>query len=314
MNGKCNQNNCGHKEGLACDMGHGTYAECPHFEATEKGTEPKGATSTPADDLGQRLPWSGRALGFSDMMLASGRSSASLAGLIGPFDAGKTSFLTAVFSHFADQGIVTDYSFAGSFTLEAWARLRQHTEWPATQRPTFPPHTPDSGERVPSLLHLAFRRHSELVKDFLFTDAPGEWFTRWLRNENGDDARGARWIADHATHFLFFVDRKALASADVGTARHNIQTLGRRIAEIRGPRPVFVIWTKSDESCNEEVEKPIRQRLTQFFGEHQSWDLHAKDPRCLDVLASLLSSHTPKTESLAPVVANKSAFMAFGQK
>jgi hypothetical protein len=127
------------------------------------------------------------------------------------------------------------------------------------------------------------------VQDLLFTDAPGEWFTRWVRNQSAENAIGARWIAEHATHFLFFVDRAELAGSNVGKARQDTLALARLLAENKRNRPIMAIWSKSDGQCNETVERPIREKLDQFFGVHKSRNLHAANPACLEVIADLLA-------------------------
>jgi hypothetical protein len=313
MKGKCLLPDCGLKDGLACEIGHLDFTKCPKFEAVADTATDQIQGVVDDDGSGQRLPWTGRAMGLSDMMLVSARSSSSLVGLIGPFNAGKTSFLTSLFAHFSKTGTVSNFSFAGSYTIDAWDRLRQHTEWPAAHDPSFPPHTPDTADRVPSLLHLAFREGTELVRDLLFTDAPGEWFTNWVRNQSAEDARGARWIAEYASHFLFFVDRSALAGADVGKARQNTLTLARVLSEHRRDQPIAVIWTKSDEKYDENVEAPIREKLERLFGPHSSWNLDAEDPACLEILSQLLAPPKPSAvlEETQTSVRNRSAFMSF---
>jgi len=82
---------------------------------------------------------------------------------------------------------------------------------------------------------------------------PGEWFTRWIVNRSADTAQGARWIAANATHFLFFVDRAALASKDVGKARNEILTLAEGAGEHRAG-DARSDMTKSDEKTMEAVE------------------------------------------------------------
>jgi hypothetical protein len=246
------------------------------------------------------------------MSLVSARSSAKLIGLVGPFNAGKTGFLAALFAHFAKVGIVGPFSFAGSYTLQAWARLRQFTEWPTSFGPSFPPHTPDSAERVPSLLHLAFRDGENPLRDVLFTDAPGEWFSRWIKNHSADNAKGARWIAQHATHFLFFIDRNALAGPTVGKVRNDTLQLARLIGEELRGRPIIVIWAKSDLQTAPEIEAPIREKLQKFFGDHPTFDMHVEDPRCLEVLQQLLAE--PAAEPLAfrrEEASTNSAFWAY---
>jgi hypothetical protein len=312
MKGKCGLPNCGVKDGLTCEDGYADLAECPNFsEVADEATAPESGVVN-EDHVGQRLPWTGRALGLSDMMLASARSSPTLVGLIGPFDAGKTGFLTSVFAHFARTGIVGAFSFAGSYTLQAWARLKEYTAWPTTHGPAFPPHTPDSAERVPSLLHIAFREKARGMRDVLFTDAPGEWFTRWIQNQTSENAKGARWIIEHATHFLFFVDRAALAGPQVGKARHEIQVLARILAEHRRGRPIIAIWAKSDVESAREVEAPVREKLRKFFGDHPSFDLHVKDSACLKALQLLLVEPEARPFDIrCPLLETTSAFLAY---
>src|SRR5688572_17732436 len=103
MKGSCLLPECGLKDGLACELGHIEFIQCPHFKpGTPDLAQDVGALVE--DASGQRLPWTGRGLGLNDVILVSGRSAANLIGLVGPFSAGKTSFLTALFAHFAKSG------------------------------------------------------------------------------------------------------------------------------------------------------------------------------------------------------------------
>jgi hypothetical protein len=291
MKGSCSLKDCGLHEGLGCEMGHSDFTQCPHFEEKQpqaiNAAAPPDIGITNSDD-GQRLPWTGRAIGLSDILLVSGRSSCDLIGLVGPHNAGKTAFLTALFAHFSKLGNVDGYSFAGSYSLSAWAHLKQYTQWPATNGPCFPPHTPLSGERVPSLLHLAFRQPASSVRDILFTDAPGEWFSQWIRQQAADQSRGARWIVDNASQFIFFIDRTALAGTEVGKCRQETIALARLLAENRNGRPVIVVWSKSDLPHAGEIEVPIRRKLEELFGKHPTFNLHVKDSACMNVLTLLL--------------------------
>jgi hypothetical protein len=304
------------RDDLPCELGLRDFKACPHY--TEGTVAPGAADGTTAtnteaiddDAFAQRLPWTGRALGLADMALVSSRSPARLVGLIGPFNAGKTGLLTAMFSHFAKTGSAGDFDFAGSFTLHGWSELRHHTAWPSPHSGNFPPHTPDNGQRVPSLLHLAFRKPGGPLRDLLFTDAPGEWFSRWLTNQNAADAQGAVWIADNATHFIFVVDREGLAGNDVGRIRWNTLALARILGENLRGRPVLAIWTKSDTKCDEEIEGPIRSKLLEFFGPHTSLNLSVEDPGCVRVLETLLEE-PPLLGYKSPSTAPASAFLAY---
>lgn len=296
---------------MPCEMGTRDFRSCPHFQAgTESAAAVESSTETPDDGSGLRLPWTGRGLGLADMTLASSRGPARLVGLIGPFNAGKTGLLTAIYAHFATKGVVAGYDFAGSFTLQGWSQLKDHTTWPSPSGGMFPPHTPDTGQRTPSLLHLAFRLRGAMVRDLLFTDAPGEWFTRWLSNEAADNAAGARWIADNATHFVFVVDREGLAGPDVGRIRNTTLALARRLSEHLRGRPIITVWTKSDKQCDEVVEAPVRARLTELFGKHPSLNLHVQDTACVDLL-ELLLDQAPQAARPQTLATPESAFLAY---
>jgi hypothetical protein len=311
MSESCKRADCDIAHDMPCEMGVRDHRQCQYYSGGAEATTAVKPTPESADDgSGFRMPWTGRGLGLADLTLASSRGPACLVGLIGPFNAGKTSLLTSIYLHFAQTGLVGSHGFAGSFTLPAWNQLKDHTQWPSTNGGMFPPHTHDSGQRTPSLLHLAFRRQSEIVRDVLFTDAPGEWFTRWLSNETAANAEGARWIADNATHFIYVVDRAGLASPQVGFVRHNTLALARRLSEHRLGRPVIAVWTKSDDRCDEEVETGVRQRLIELFGVHPSINLHVNDPECVKLLEMVLQT-PPNLERPKVVFSPASAFLAY---
>lgn len=312
MSGMCKREDCDVAADLPCEMGVRDFREqCQHYQVSTEPVAAIDSSTEPVDDgSGLRLPWTGRALGLADITLVSARGPARLVGLIGPFNAGKTGILTAIYAHFAQKGVVGNYDFAGSFSLQGWNQLKDHTTWPSTTGGIFPPHTPDTGQRTPSLLHLAFRSDGGTVRDLLFTDAPGEWFTRWLMNEAADNAQGARWIAENATHFVYVVDRAGLAGEDVGRVRQNTLALARRLNEQRRGRPVIAVWTKSDGPCDEEIEGQIRVRLTEILGDHPSFSLHVEDPKCLNLL-ELLIQDTPEPLRTKPRLVPASAFLAY---
>lgn len=312
MKGTCKKSDCAIAHDLPCELGNPRPTDCAHFQPAAMDVADPAREVVTDDPVGLRLPWTGRGLGVNDIGLASARSPADLVGVIGPHNAGKTALLTAMFAHFSRTGLIGEHSFAGSFTLQAWLRLKQYTAWPAASGPMFPPHTPDSGERVPSMLHLAFRRGHGLIRDLLFTDAPGEWFTRWERNQAAEEARGARWVADHSSRFLFVIDREGLAGADVGLVRQNTLSLARLLSEQRRGRPVAAVWTKSDIQCDEVIEAPIRTRLNELFGPHPSFNVAVSDEACLRVLATLLNDPL-SVSPLKPhrIVGTTSAFLAY---
>jgi len=290
MSHRCEKTDCWIESLHQCDQGIKDFTKCPHYQfiADSNGAGAAGPKKKPEPEDGTRLPWTGRALGTGDVSLVSARSPTTLVGLIGPYSSGKTTFLTSMFLHFAKTGEIKGQSFAGSISLQGWENLVAHTKWPEAKGPFFPPHTADNNERVPSLLHLAFRTQSESLNEILFTDAPGEWFSRWTANQDGTDSKGANWISEHATHFVFFIDREALAGEESGATQAQTLALARLLKERRRNRPVIVLWSKSDTSADEEVEKIIGARMHSFFGDHASFEASIKNKGCLSVLAEIL--------------------------
>lgn len=312
--GSCKKVDCGLKDGLPCDIGHNDneLGKCPHYSPLIGSLTEQSHNSETRQELVHRLPWTGRAFGLGDIALVTSRSEPTLVGLIGPYNAGKTALLTSLFAHFSKAGIAGKYSFAGSFSLEGWKKLREYTQWPALKGPSFPPHTPDSGERVPSLLHLAFRNRIEQVRDVIFTDAPGEWFTRWIKNQSSEDSAGARWVVNNASHFLFVIDRSALSGPALGKFRHDILSMARVVAENLRGRKISVAWTKSDLELAPQIEVSVREKLADYFGEHPNFNLSVDSPNCLDLLIDILDrkNKVSKSEWIF-IPKNESAFLSY---
>ncbi len=189
-----------------------------------------------------------------------------------------------MFSHLAVSGTVSEHKFAGSYSLGGWESLRQPATWPAQSGPTFPAHTADNGQRAPSLLHLSLRRGEETSKDLLFTDAPGEWYSRWVGKRSASDAKGARWIVEHSHRFILVADCAALGGPDVGIAREKLLSLARPLSEARSSREILVVWTKSDAQRSKETESVVAERLKGLFGPHDSLETNVHSVDCLAVL------------------------------
>ena len=88
------------------------------------------------------------------------------------------------------------------------------------------------------MLHLALQDADQgRLIDYLFTDAPGEWFQKWAINIDSMEGVGARWVSDRADAFLVVADREALSDeATMGSARGSLQLLAKRLGSER-PAP-----------------------------------------------------------------------------
>ncbi len=194
----CSRANCFVPD-TSCDLGHVDLSECPTWTGKAQAT----AESPPPLDEGL-LPWSGSALGLVDLGFVSGRSKPFVVGIAGAQNAGKTTLLGAWYLLIGRGATDSDKRrFAGSYSLGGWEAVAGSLRWSPGQQPSFPPHTTSRGGRAPGLLHLAFRKTEDSrTRDFLVTDAPGEWFQKWAVNRDAAGATGARWIADHADVLL----------------------------------------------------------------------------------------------------------------
>jgi hypothetical protein len=251
----CPQSSCFVPD-TGCALGHVNLSACPVHDSAGHET----ATPEPTNDV--LLPWSGSALGLADLAFVAGRARPRIIATIGPQNAGKTTMLGAWYLLLGRGAAdLRAGQFAGSFSLAGWEAVAESLRWAPGQAPSFPPHTTSRSGRAPGLLHLGFRAGQKQPTDYLFTDAPGEWFQKWAINRDGSEATGARWIAEHADVLLLVADREALSGVTMGSARNALQLLAARVADERNSRPVALVWTKSDVHVAPEMEESVRQSV-----------------------------------------------------
>ena len=249
---------------MGCSLGHLDLSKCPALKAdrTEKKDE-EALTEAAA------MPWSGGALGLTDLGFVAGRNKPIVLAIIGPHKAGKTTLLGAWYLLLGKGFRLDDkLRFAGSCSLGGWEVVASSLRWePGSIPPAFPPHTTSSNTRIPGLLHLAFRHGQDHRRDYVMTDAPGEWFQKWAIKSDAPEAEGARWAAEHADAFLLVADREALAGEERGAARSGIQLLARRLADELKGRPVALVWTKADVSITSKMEEAVRSAVRRVIPE-----------------------------------------------
>lgn len=240
-------------------MGALTPDACPTWTASAQ-------ESAPDIDSGSlheaRVPWSGSALGLSDLLMLLPRTQHLLIGVLGAHDAGKTTMLTANYLLMLQGRCLADATFAGSRTLGAWESLASWMRFhDAALAPMFPPHTPRGSSRVPGLLHLALRRKSGEFRDVLLADAPGEWFSQWAITENAVPAEGAQWLVDRSDAFVVIADCARLSGKDRGLARAELLQLIERLGNHVGCRPTILVWTKSEFEVPSAIRESIKDAL-----------------------------------------------------
>ena len=254
---RCSRKTCFWPE-VTCELGH---LEPPQqCKAVKAEATAEHDTQLPSDAVA--VPWSGGAMGLADLGFVSGCSKPIVLAVIGPQNSGKTTLLAAwylLLGRGARPG--DEWRFSGSYSLAGWETVASFLRWaPGGVPPTFPPHTSSSG-RMPGLLHLAFIRNNDRRRDYVMTDAPGEWFSKWAINRDAREAEGARWVAEHADAFLLIADREALSGPEMGSARSAIQMVSRRLADERRGRPVGLVWTKTDVRIEEQMEVAVRDTV-----------------------------------------------------
>ena len=260
-NPKCNA------PAVSCRLGEATPSACPVWSGTNASAEPRDV----CDDPGYtRLPWSGAAMGTTDLPFLTSRTDPKLVALIGPHNAGKTTLLGAWYQRVGRTGMVGASPFAGSYSLEGWEAVAHALRWEG-HAPGFPSHTSSGSGRSPGLLHLASRDAGGEIADTLFADTPGEWFQRWSVDASAPDAEGARWVIDRASALMLVADCEALAGPGRGPARSDLVNLVRRVASERRGRPTALVWTKADvtvppaiRSAVEDAAKRSLPDLAQF--------------------------------------------------
>ena len=255
---ECPQETCFWSEGAGCGLGFLDPSHCPALKAAP--TEVQDDQPSPETVA---MPWSGGVLGLTDLGFVAGSRKPIVLAVVGPHNAGKTTLLGATYLLIGRGFRPNDkMQFSNSYSLAGWENVASPLRWkPGPALPAFPPHTSSTTARIPGLLHLTFKDDRDHRKDYLITDAPGEWFHKWAVNRDDPDAEGARWAAEHADAFVLVADRQAFAGPDMGAARTGIQFLARRLSsELRG-RPVALVWTKSDVPISENMEEAVRSAV-----------------------------------------------------
>ena len=276
---KCDLETCIDPEEIGCNRGHEFLEQCPHWDTgvSEVGLDGDADTSkigiaskTNENHTRQlHLPWTGNSLGLLDLELATACNQVTLVGVLGAYNAGKTSLLTLIYllTQHGEQSAIG--SCAGSLTLIGWENLAANFRWaPGEGGPRFPPHTSLKAGPRPGLLHIALRDAGNKRRDFLLTDPPGEWFNAWAQNDSAEAAEGARWVHRYADRFIFLADREALADAERGKNRDALRDLARRLSKGLRGRPVAVVWTKSDVAISPTIENDLKDCFATEFPGH----------------------------------------------
>lgn len=251
----CSKNGCNAPD-VGCSFGELDLSDCDYW-SSDAYPEKEEFINKESE---VRLPWTGLALGLTDVEFISGCSKPIVVGIVGAENAGKTSLLAAWYL-LISKGLSTKIQrrFAGSYSLAGWESISDGLRWEPGQPPCFPSHTPSSSRRSPGLLHITFQNQATgNAQEYLFADAPGEWFGKWALNSESTEAEGARWLAKNADMFLLMADRDALSGKSKGRARSEFKRLVQRLGGELNGRPIALVWTKGDIVEDETMVNSIR--------------------------------------------------------
>lgn len=273
---KCSDPNCFADDNTSCADGHMTLQQCHKWGGHHKCEDEAGKNEASLEHM--MLPWSSLAMGGTDLNFITGKVKPITVGIVGPESAGKTTILAALYLLLSRGAYKTEkHRFSNSYTLSGWEAVASSLRWQPGQPPNFPAHTPSGSSRSPGMLHLAFRQSNHELRDFLFADAPGEWFQKWSVNQESEDAEGARWVSEHADVILLIADREALAGSGKGRARNDFQLLAQRVISEMNGRPMALVWTKGDIEVAPVMEATIRKAVSSYSSDLPEFTLSIRD-------------------------------------
>jgi hypothetical protein len=278
VNRRCSHPHCFAPD-VSCHLGEVDLKDCSAWRGAVPEPSAGVVAGVEAAD-GALLPWSGNTLGAVDVPFVAGRSNPTVVGVVGPHNAGKTTLLAAWYL-LLGRGTRPgrERRFAGSYTLLGWENIAHSLRWEGNGGLAFPLHTASTAGRVPGLLHLALREAGGRLSDFLFADAPGEWFRRWAVDRDAPDAEGARWVGEHADVLLLVADSESLAGPQRGNARNLMQLLVQRLGAERGGRPTALVWSKADIMVPHEIRATVTEAVRRAVPDAEEFSVSIYPPQ-----------------------------------
>jgi hypothetical protein len=275
MPSKCQyKEECTNPEEEGCLLGYRELKGCPNRNHTSK--EGNESTIETAEDSNLLIGWSGNSLGEVDLKTITYKKRPFIIGVIGPSNAGKTTFLAAIYLLLRNGHRINGFSFAGSNTLIGWENIAYFLTCKADNFIEFPPHTSRNAGRIPGMLHLKLIDSKNIDYDILFTDAPGEWFTTWGIKADDSNAIGAQWIDENSDAFLLFADCDAFVN-NIGNARLELRSIAERLRNSNQNRAVALTWSKSDINVVPVIKDGISQRIGELFPVYNTFNISVKD-------------------------------------
>jgi hypothetical protein len=263
----CLKSGCSVAESGVCLAGHPDFAKtCPNYVQNDpQQVETNEVPSVGEQEFSGRRFRAGMELGREDAAVMMARQYTYVIGIVGPTNSGKTCFLVSMYLKLSHAGVLPPFRFAGSSTLNGFEERSRHArEWSDAKLPdTLADRTVLQDPRQPGLLHLCLQaqhdEESELL-NVLFTDLPGEWFTRAVGH--AEDADRLQFLK-RADGLILIVDGARLSNKDERNGEvYFTQVLLHRLketVEVDVSVPLVVLISKCDLFDATDVHNSVKQ-------------------------------------------------------
>lgn len=320
MNASCKNPKCLLAETKHCYLNHDPVHDCPDYV---KENEEKKVRVKKTAGSGTMTLWSGEYFRPEDIGKISKRSTPGIIGIVGTAGAGKTSYLGMVYTLMLNGRFITDYRFAGSFTLTAWEQLAYGLRF-HKGKVIYPEATPSNPDFY-SIYHLSLATKNTSKRELFLADASGEVFSEWSKNKHHENAGSARWIHSNANGFVLFIDCAALVK-DRAEAKENILDIAQQLKQDLNGRPVAIVWSKADEIENvrKNIRDSLQEELKQLFpGNTEEFQIsnhtlddpdpncHENNPKVLNWLMNQMHRPTSNEILLMPEQGSKDLFLNY---
>jgi len=273
VKGTCEKKDCTFTETEICLEGHEDASNCPHFRLIDESVsldpddsllEKDISTETQKPSFIRRFH-SGNELGLEEATKIMRNSYVHLIGILGKYDVGKTCLLSSLYLMTSCGGLLPDYLFAGSQSLQGFEiRARRLRKWKHGTLPDkLADHTYLQDPNTPAFMHLSLKEQSSQYRhlNLLLTDLPGEWSTDLI--DRADTASRFDFLK-RADGIIYVIDGPRLAStSNRNTEIFDAKLMLKRLlhnVQIDKSIPLVLLISKCDELDMKEPKGVVQIR------------------------------------------------------
>ena len=265
----CSNSDCTVAITGTCLLSHQPVDTCPNIKSAASAQTQNQSSESPAivAPLQQMVAvFPGTELGLQQTASIMGSHYGHLIGVLGATGTGKTCLLSSLYLLASVGDLRPRFLFCGSATLPGFEnRVRLLRKWNSTHLPEqIVDHTTLIDPRQPGLLNLCLLQTTPLpqVRDFFFTDLPGEWTTDLIKRSQAADRLAFLRRADA---LLITLPADALLAPET---RHSQVQSGRlllqRLRDMKIDRTIPLILTITRCDKTGPVVPPAIYELIEF--------------------------------------------------